>query len=75
MAPLGLALLLLFLAQIMAATGWGEWFPWSVPALLSGAAGPEAAALGTASYAGIAVTSSAGILGTILWWRRTDQTV
>lgn len=75
MAPVGLALLLLFMAQIMAATGWGEWFPWSVPALLSGAAGPEAAGVGAGSYVGIAVTSSAGILGTILWWHRADQTV
>lgn len=28
LAPLGWALLMLFLAQILAATGWGAYFPW-----------------------------------------------
>lgn len=36
--PLGWATLTLFLAQILAALGWGAWFPWSVPALFSGLA-------------------------------------
>jgi ABC-2 type transport system permease protein len=31
--PLGWAFLTFFLAQILAAIGWGAWFPWSVPAL------------------------------------------
>lgn len=30
----------LFAAQIIAALGFGAWFPWSVPSLLSGVAGP-----------------------------------
>ena len=40
--PLGWAILTVFLAQILAAIGWGAWFPWSVPALFSGLAGPRA---------------------------------
>lgn len=75
MAPLAMALLLVFLAQIAAATGWGEWFPWSVPALLSGAAGPEAAVMGAGSYAVIALVSAIGVAATILWWRNADQTL
>lgn len=75
MAPLALALLLLFMAQIMAATGWGEWFPWSVPALLSGAAGPEAARMGAASYVILFSVSVATLLATLLWWRNADQSV
>ena len=43
---LGWAILTLALAQIAAATGWGDWFPWSVPALLSQAGSPRAAQIG-----------------------------
>ncbi len=37
--PLGWAIFTLALAQIAAVTGWGDWFPWAVPALASGVAG------------------------------------
>lgn len=73
LAPLAFALLTLFLAQIAGATGWGEWFPWTVPALLSGAAGPEAAALGPVSYLLVAATSLAGLVATATWWSRADH--
>jgi len=36
MPAFGWAILTIVLAQIAAATGWGDWFPWSVPALFSG---------------------------------------
>lgn len=73
LAPIAAALLLLFLAQISAATGWGEWFPWSVPALLSGAAGPEAATIGVVSYVILGGVSVAGVAATTFWWERADQ--
>ncbi|HUV07130.1 MAG TPA: hypothetical protein VMX75_05335, partial [Spirochaetia bacterium] len=34
--PFGWVILTLFLSQLIAAMGWGSWFPWSVPALFSG---------------------------------------
>jgi ABC-2 type transport system permease protein len=74
LAPLGFALLTIFLAQITAATGWGGWFPWSVPALFSGLAGPGATLLGVPSHALVALTSLAGIVATFVWWRRADHT-
>lgn len=74
MAPLGVALFLMFLAQITAATGWGEWFPWAVPALLSGAAGPESAVMGPGSYLLVVLVGTAGIAATLAWWRRADHT-
>lgn len=74
LAPLGWAVLTIFLAQIMAATGWGSWFPWSVPALFSGLAGPRASQIGPHSYAVVALTAAAGLAGTFLWWRHADQT-
>jgi ABC-2 type transport system permease protein len=62
------------LAQIAAITGWGDWFPWSVPALFSGAVGPRAVFLGVHSYIIIVITSLIGIGITFYWWRSADQT-
>lgn len=74
MAPLGLAILTVFLAQVVAATGWGAWFPWSVPALFSGLAGPEEMALSAWSYVLVVMVSAAGLVATLVWWRVADQT-
>jgi ABC-2 type transport system permease protein len=73
LAPLGWAILTLFLAQVVAATGWGSWFPWSVPALFSGLAGPEGARVGRHGLALVAATGALGLAGTFAWWRRADQ--
>lgn len=72
LAAMGGAVLTLFLAQIIAATGWGGWFPWSVPALFSGMAGPRAAQVGTHSYVVVALTCLAAA-ATFSWWRNADQ--
>lgn len=64
----------IFLAQIAAATGWGDWFPWSVPALFSGMVGPRAELLGTHSYLMVLLASLAGASATFIWWRDADQT-
>lgn len=71
--PLGWAILAVFLAQIAAATGWGAWFPWSVPALFAGTAGPRAELLGSYSYVLVGVTAFAGLFATFVWWLRADQ--
>jgi ABC-2 type transport system permease protein len=72
--PLGWAILMLFLAQILAATGWGEWFPWSIPPLVSEVAGPSATPVGWISYALVALTGLAGTVATCAWWLRADHT-
>lgn len=72
--PLGFAVLTIFLAQIIAATGWGDWFPWAVPALFSGAAGPRDELLGAHSYMLVILVGIAGIAATFHWWRTADQT-
>jgi ABC-2 type transport system permease protein len=74
LAPLGFALLTVFLAQILAALGFGGLFPWSVPALYSGVAGPRAGLVGAGGFLAVALTSLAGLVATFLWWRRADQT-
>jgi ABC-2 type transport system permease protein len=72
--PLGWAFLTSFLAQILAAIGWGAWFPWSVPALFSELAGPRANQIGLQSYIVVGVTCVAGLAGTFAWWHSADQT-
>ena len=74
MASFGWVVLTIFLAQIAAATGWGDWFPWSVPALFSGAAGPRAELMGTHSYVLVILASLISLAATFYWWRSADQT-
>lgn len=72
--PFGWTILTLFLANIIAYTGWGDWFPWTVPALFSGAAGPRADQLGLHSYLLVLGAMAIGTLATFYWWQRADQT-
>jgi ABC-2 type transport system permease protein len=72
--PLGFALLTVFLAQVLAALGWGAWFPWSVPALYSGLGGASVEPLGFTSVVVVAITSLAGAVATFAWWELADQT-
>ena len=72
--PFGWTILMIALAQIAIVMGWGDWFPWAVPGLFSGAAGPRAELLGTHSYTIVAITSIIGLAATYYWWRTADQT-
>jgi ABC-2 type transport system permease protein len=72
--PFGWTIFTLFLANIIVYTGWGDWFPWAVPALYSGAAGPRAEQIGLHSYLLVVVTLVVGLASTLLWWRQADQT-
>ena len=71
--PLGWAFFMLALAQIAAVLGWGDWFPWSVPALLSGMAGPRAEQIGMHSYVLVGMAFIVGIAATFAWWQSADQ--
>lgn len=72
--PFGWMIFTVALAQIAAITGWGDWFPWSVPALFSGAVGPRAEFLGVHSYMIVMGASLLGLVATFYWWRTADQT-
>jgi ABC-type transport system involved in multi-copper enzyme maturation permease subunit len=74
LAPLGFVIFTLIFAQIIAAIGMGTYFPWSIPALYSGAAGEYKDALNSTSYIILFITSLAGYLATGFWWKHADQT-
>ena len=67
--PLGVAILAIFLAQIIAIAGYGEFFPWSIPALYS-----QGVDLGAVSFLIVIFTGIIGLAVTFLWWERADQT-
>jgi len=73
LSGIGALFLAFALAQILVVIGWGAAFPWSVPALFGGAAGPDAANLGASSFLLVLLTGATGIIGTAAWWRWADQ--
>jgi ABC-2 type transport system permease protein len=66
--------LALVLAQLTSIIGRGEYFPWAIPILFTGVAGPDTV-LGPASFVIVGLTCVAGVAGTLWWWDRADQIV
>jgi ABC-2 type transport system permease protein len=52
--------------------GLGPYYPWGIPMLYATKA-IEGASLGMLSIIIVAITSIIGFIGTIMWWRFTDQ--
>jgi len=74
LAPLGVVALLLVFSQILGAMGMGIYFPWSVPGIYSGMAGEEfKIQLNEVSFIILGLTSLSGYIGTLLWWKYSDQ--
>lgn len=65
--------LTVLLAQVLAAVGHGAWFPWAVPALLAGTAGPVPAGIGGAGPVLVLLTALGSAAATALWWERADH--
>lgn len=70
---IGAIFLCIFLAQVIAALGWGAFFPWSVPALAAGMAGPDAARLGIGSGLLVVIVGTIGVVLTLIHWHSADQ--
>jgi ABC-2 type transport system permease protein len=68
--PIGVAIATMIVAQFVNATGWASWFPWCV-AMTSGVPGTHVSA---ASVAVVVLTGALGMVATLLWWERSDQT-
>lgn len=60
-------------AQVVAVLGYGAWFPWSVPSLIAGAAGPDQAQPGWPGLAAVVVVAVASGAATATWWERADH--
>jgi len=67
--PIAVMILAMVVAQLTTAAGWGEYFPWAIPALYV-----QGEKLGAISYAIVVLTGIIGLAGTILWWELADQT-
>lgn len=63
----------LFAAQVIAALGFGAWFPWSVPSLLSGVAGPEQTSPEAWGIAGVVLVGIVASAATVVWWEHADH--
>lgn len=72
LAPIGFVVLMLVLSQIVAATGYGLYFPWAIPALFSGVTGEENA-IEMISLFVILFTNLVGIFSTLAWWLFADH--
>lgn len=67
--PIGLAVIILMMANLVAILGWGEYYPWAVPGLYI----QGKSSLPSISYWIVILTSLAGISATYLWWKYADQ--
>lgn len=73
LAAVGVMFAIVFASQIISAVGYGAWFPWAVPSLLSGVAGPDQSSPSVSSLASVVVVGMATSTATILWWQRADH--
>jgi len=64
----------LVLAQVASAMGWGDWFPWAVPALLSRFGGGTGEPLAMHSYVVVLLACVVSLAATFAWWQSADQT-
>ena len=72
--PFGWTIFTLFLANISVILGWGDWLPWAIPGMFSGAAGPRSEILGVHSYLILTIASLVGFGAIFYWWLNADQT-
>lgn len=72
LTAVGAMFLTVFLAQVIVALGFGAVFPWAVPALMAGSAGP-AQIPGVFALASVVLVTLASIAATLLWWQRADH--
>src|SRR5699024_6260200 len=72
LAPLGFIVIVVVFSQIITASGYGEYFPWSITALYSGITG-EPVGIEIRSLFIIFITGILGFFSTLYWWLVADQ--
>ncbi|MFM9278042.1 ABC transporter permease [Paenibacillus jiagnxiensis] len=76
LAPIGFVFLTLVLALSLGPGPAGPYVPWAIPALQTlhfSSGGTAAEILNMMSYIILGVTGAAGFVGTLAWWRYSDQ--
>lgn len=68
--PMGFVIITLIIAQFSGLVGLGKFIPWAIPGMFSFPGQPHPHAI---SYIILLLTTLAGILVTIAWWKRADQ--
>ena len=74
LAPVGFALGMLLLGNVVGHTGWAPWFPWSIVPILVGSVGTPVDAVPVASLVVVAATFAAGIAATMWRLQTADNT-
>jgi ABC-2 type transport system permease protein len=71
--PMAWIITMLASAQLLVILGWGEWYPWAVPALVAEIAGPKGGSIGAHSLVAVGAAFAASLAATFAWWRSADQ--
>ena len=73
--PVGFIILTMIVTQLVGVglTAVSPYFPWAIPALISGVAGPVNPEANIFSWFILGITSLLGFAGTAAWWRYADQ--
>jgi ABC-type transport system involved in multi-copper enzyme maturation permease subunit len=72
LGAMGFVMLTLILSQVITVVGFGDYFPWAIPAIYSGLGEDGGILTGLGLFIAIS-TSLLGILGTLWWWIFADQ--
>jgi ABC-2 type transport system permease protein len=74
LAPVGFALGMLLLGNVVGHTGWAPWFPWSIVPILVGSVSAPVDALPVGSLVILAATFAVGIAATMWQLQSADNT-
>jgi ABC-2 type transport system permease protein len=74
LTAIGTLFVAVFCAQIVAALGYGAYFPWSVPALYTGITGPDGQQPAWWSPLTVLAVGAFSVIATVRWWQDADHT-
>jgi ABC-type transport system involved in multi-copper enzyme maturation permease subunit len=74
LAPVGFALVMLLLGNLLSKTGWATWFPWSIAPTLVGSLGSPSERPAAGSLVVIAIVFVLGVAAAIAQLRYADNT-
>lgn len=63
-----------FTSQIVTAIGYVAWYPYAIPALHAGLAGPDQPSPHPIAYLTVPAVGILAVTATIRWWQHTDHT-